>query len=102
MVKGACMAKGACVTGRHAWHRGMHGKGVCMQERLSLKWPVCILLECILFSEVSVILFTRVRGVPTGDLYRGGLPPGGSASGGGQTPPTGMLFCSVLKIKSRK
>ena len=84
MVVGACMAggmhgRGTCMAGGHAWQGGMHDRGgmhgrghvwqgVCMaggmhgrghawQERWSLQWAVCILLECILVIKIVSLYF---------------------------------------------
>ena len=55
---------GVCGRGGHAWHGGVHGRGACLvggghalqgacvADTVN-EWAVRILLECILFSNIS-------------------------------------------------
>ena len=38
---GACMAGGVHGTGRHAWQKGMHGRGACVARGTCVAGGVC-------------------------------------------------------------
>ena len=61
----------------------------CMPGDTGNKWVVHILLECILVSQASVILFTRGGGLPQCILGPGTPPPdqAGTLPGARQPPP---------------